>query len=75
MLAGVTDCRRTWRMDTGPGGFGREGRENHAALAEWGPHGGNTAEGARNLNQTSTSFPEIRYPRMSRGRRKDCVHL
>ena len=27
-----------------------EKRENHAALAEWGPSGGDTADGARSLN-------------------------
>ena len=26
-------------------------------------------------SRTSTSFPEIWYPRLGRGRRKDCVHL
>ena len=50
MLAGVTHCRRSWRRERGPGGFGREGRENHAALTEWGLHGGDTADGARSLN-------------------------
>ena len=25
--------------------------------------------------RTSTSFPDILYPRLGRGRRKDCVHL
>ena len=52
------------RRERGPRGFGREekgertmrfwerreGRENHAAFAEWGPHGGNTADGAGSLN-------------------------
>ena len=28
----------------------REGREDHAALAEWGPRGSNRADGARSLN-------------------------
>ena len=31
-----------------PCGF--EERENHAALAEWGPRGGDTADGAGSLN-------------------------
>ena len=31
-------------------GFGGVGGENHAALAEWGPHDGNTADGAGSLN-------------------------
>ena len=30
--------------------WGRRGREDHAALAEWGPHGGDTADGAGSLN-------------------------
>ena len=33
-----------------PHGFGGEGGENHAALAEWGPRGGDTADGAGSLN-------------------------
>ena len=36
--------------ERGPRGFGGEGGENHAALAEWGPCGGNTADGAGSLN-------------------------
>ena len=28
----------------------RKRGENHAALAEWGPHGGNIADGAGSLN-------------------------
>ena len=54
----------------------REGRENHEALAEWGPRGGDTADGAGEPeSRTSTSFPEIQYPGLGRGERKDCVHL
>ena len=34
----------------GPHSFGGEGRENHAALAEWGPCVHNTADGAGSLN-------------------------
>ena len=34
----------------GPHGFGGEGREDHGALAEWGPRGGHTADGAGSLN-------------------------
>ena len=30
--------------------FGGVGGENHAALAEWGPRGGDTADGAGSLN-------------------------
>ena len=49
-----------WRWDLNPGmaaipkrgphGFGREGGEDHVALAEWGPRGGDTADGAGSLN-------------------------
>ena len=49
-----------WRWDLNPGeavipergprGFGGEGREDHTALAEWGPYGGDTADGTRSLN-------------------------
>ena len=31
-------------------GLGGVGGENHIALAEWGPRGSNTADGARSLN-------------------------
>ena len=34
----------------GPCGFVAVGGENHVALAEWGPHGSNTADGAGSLN-------------------------
>ena len=34
----------------GPRGFGGIGGENHGALAEWGPRGGDTADGAGSLN-------------------------
>ena len=41
--------------------------------------GGDTADGARTEGLpepwNSTSFPEIQYRRLGRGRRKDCVHL
>ena len=44
-----------------------------------GDHGGYTADGAGTKGlpepRTSTSFPEIWYPRLGRGRRKDCVRL
>ena len=42
--------RLWWRREKGPRGFGEEGGENHAALAEWGPRGSDTADGARSLN-------------------------
>ena len=60
MLAGVTDCRRSWkwgckeRLALGfkprRGSHTREGGEAHAALAEWGPHGRDKANGAGSLN-------------------------
>ena len=57
-------------------GFGGVGGENHAALAEWAPHGGDAADGARSLNHgLLLLFPRSRYPRLGRERRKDCVHL
>ena len=34
----------------GQHGFGREGREDHEALVEWGPCGCDTADGNRSLN-------------------------
>ena len=37
-------------LGRGPCGFGGVGGENHVALVEWGPHGGNTADGAGSLN-------------------------
>ena len=36
--------------ERGPRGFGGVGGENHVALAEWGPQGSNTADGAGSLN-------------------------
>ena len=36
--------------ERGPRSFGAEEGENHAALAEWGPHSGDTADGAGSLN-------------------------
>ena len=52
--------RRGSHTRRGSHGFGREGREdhevleekreNHATLAEWGPRGDNTADGARSLS-------------------------
>ena len=38
------------RRNRGPRGFGGVVGENNAALAEWGPHGGDTADGAGSLN-------------------------
>ena len=36
--------------ERGPHSFGGVGGENHAALAEWGPRGWDTADGAGSLN-------------------------
>ena len=38
-----------WCWDLNPSMAAMPG-EDHTALAEWGPHGGNTADGAGNLN-------------------------
>ena len=44
-----------------------------------GDHSSDIANGARTKGlpepRTSTSFPEVRYPGLGRGRRKDCVRL
>ena len=56
--------------ESGPVTLGR-----HTALAEWGPRGGDTADGARSLNHGLLLLFLIGYPRLGRGRRKDCVHL
>ena len=50
MLAGITDCRESQRREREPRGFGGVGGENHTALAEWEPHGSDTADGAGSLN-------------------------
>ena len=42
--------RHRSHRERGPRGFGGEGGEIHAALAEWGPRGGDTADGARTPN-------------------------
>ena len=55
---GAAEEDERWDLNQGaaaiPGrglhGLEGEGRENHAALAEWGPRGGNTADGAGTLN-------------------------
>ena len=38
------------RRERGPRSFGGENREDHAALAEWGPRGVDTTDGAGSLN-------------------------
>ena len=44
-----------------------------------GDHSGDTGDGAGTEGlpepRTFTSFPEIRYPRLGRGRRKDCASV
>ena len=52
-----------------------EKRETHAALAEWGPCGADTADGAGSLNHGLLLLFLRWYPRLGRGRRKDSVHL
>ena len=47
------DERTTWLWQSRrgePHSFGEVGGENHMALAEWGPCGGDTANGAGSLN-------------------------
>ena len=69
-----------WDLNPGvaaiPHGFGGEGREDHTALAQWGPHGSDTADGAGNLNH-GLLLLFLRYgtPDWAEGRRKDCVSL
>ena len=58
--AGNGASEEDWRWDLNPGeaaipkrgsrSFGGVGGEDHAALAEWGPHGSNTADDAGSLN-------------------------
>ena len=48
--------------------------EDHAALAEWGPHGSDTDNDARSLNHgLLLLFLRYGYPGLGRGRKKDCV--
>ena len=51
-----------------PHGFGLTGDHGGAQLMMLGTKG-------LPEPRTSTSFPEIRYPRLGRGRRKDCVFV
>ena len=83
MLAGVTDCRRSWkwgcrgRLALGfkPGVATVPG-EDHAALAEWGPQISDTADGAGSLNHGLLPlFLRYSTPDWAKGRRKDCVRL
>ena len=88
IIGGVRNgtAEEDWRWDLNPGvaatskrgpcGFGREGGEDHVALAEWGPCGSDTADGAESLNHGLTLL-FLRYgtPDWAEGRRKDCVHL
>ena len=39
-----------WHWDLNPGVAAIPGAEDHTALAEWGPHGGDRTDGARSLN-------------------------
>ena len=74
--------RRRWDLNSGTAvkperglcSFGREKREDHAALAEWGPRGCDTADGAGSLNHgLLLLFLRYGYPGLGRGRKKDCV--
>ena len=55
---GAAEEDRRWDLNPGVAAiprrgshdFGRVGGEDHAGLAEWGPRGGNKADGAGNLN-------------------------
>ena len=55
---GATEEDWLWDLNPGaavipkrePHSFGSKGREDHGALAQWGPHGGDTADGARSSN-------------------------
>ena len=81
-------CLRSWRRErttwlwwrrgerTTRFGGRREGREDHKALVEWGPHGGNTADGARSLNH-GLLLLFLRYgtPGQGRGRGKECASV
>ena len=59
--------------ERGPCGFGGIG-EDHTALAERGPHGGNTADGAGSLNhRLLLLFP--RYGTQTGQREKDCASV
>ena len=83
MLAGVTDCRRSRKWgrrgrlvwDLIPGSAAIPGRKDHIALAEWGPHGGNPADGAGSLTHGLLLFLRYGTLDLGRGGRKDCVRL
>ena len=55
--------------------FWGEKREDHAVLAEWGPRGSNTADGAGSLNHGLLHFLRYGTPDWAKGKRKDCVCL
>ena len=48
--------------------------ENHTALAEWGPRGGDTADGARSLNHRLLLFLRYGTPDWAEGEGRT-VHL
>ena len=50
LALGFKPRRGRHTRERGPLSFGGEGREDHAALIEWGSPGGNTADGAGSLN-------------------------
>ena len=49
-MLGLKPRHGSHTRERGPCGFGGVGGKNHAALAEWGPCGGDTADGAGSLN-------------------------
>ena len=81
MLAGVTDCR-SWKWGCKGKlalGFkprhGSQARGNHVALAEWGPRGIDTADGAGSLNHGLLLFLRYGTPDWAKGRGKDCTFV
>ena len=69
------DAEEDWCWDLNPGSAAIPGGENHVALAEWGPRGSNTADGAGSLNHGLLLFSLRSGAPEGRGKRKDCVHL
>ena len=78
-MLGLKPRHGSHTRERGPCGFGGVGEENHAALAEWGPCGGDTADGAgRQNHRLLLLFLRYGTPEIQTGvggRRKDCVHL
>ena len=49
-MLGFKPSHGSHTREKGPRSFGVVGGEDHVALAEWGPRGGDTADGAGSLN-------------------------